>query len=175
MLSGIVIIGLRYLIVKTAFGEVIQKRLFSPMNLLNEPNVLIRIFQWIWGLQLFRENIWGIGLWNFTKFTREIFAGNSTWVNMLLDLGFLGTIGFFIIFISSVKNIFAIMMKHNENKGLQIGLFVSLICFLLAGVTENLLQSGFYTTFVFWLLIAFSEASVRLSFEQENISQETTN
>lgn len=172
IIAGAAIVAVSYFVENSDLKRTLLLRLLSFTNILHDPNFLVRAFQWLWGLQVFRSNIWGIGLWNFGIFTGERFAGNSTWVNLLLDLGFLGTIGFLILYLDSLKWSFRIAIREKSDAGLYIGILASLLSFSISAITENLLQSSFYTLFAFWMLIGFSQALTSLNEESYKIAQQ---
>lgn len=128
------------------------ERITSFASLDSAPNLLVRVYQWIWAWDVFLKNPFGIGFWNFTVITNSLFAGNSTWITMLLNIGIIGTIGFSVLFFYSLfialKNIFS-----GSDSIIYIGLFASLISFSIGATTENLFDAGLYTTLPFWLII----------------------
>lgn len=128
------------------------ERITSFASLDSAPNLLIRVYQWVWAWDVFLKNPFGIGFWNFTVITNSLFAGNSTWVTLLLNVGIIGTLGFIIIFfyslIIAVKNIFS-----GTDSMIYMGLFASLISFSIGATTENLFDTGLYTSLPFWLIV----------------------
>lgn len=135
------------------------ERFMSLENYQIEGTFQARLFQWYWAIDVFARNIFGIGFWNFARITAlkgQYYAGNSTWLMLLLDVGIIGFIGFLILYMNLIIRMIKKRMLLKDKTFIFSGLLASLIVLPLSGSGEIFLQSSFYANFSVWFIISMA-------------------
>lgn len=149
-----VFFSVAYIVPSMGLDTVLLSRFLSFQNIWTEPNLLIRIYAWQWAYEIFLQNYFGIGLWNFEVITSFKYGGNSMWLNIMLDTGFIGFLGFLVLYLYSIKTAFQKLSNPNVKIRKYIfGALGSLFAIIPGATTESLSTSGFWAIFSVWLFI----------------------